>query len=388
MTTIDSSMMPAIFSIPQSEALGTGATERGFSLKSLAQTKTKSDGGGNTEGLISHAAQHAGGAKAGPAGQPALRAPQSGALSGPELERAFESKLEDPAFAAGPGQLLGVAAGPQAPAPQAPAPDASASQSALQSGSQPGNAAFNIMTMSFSPADLIIALVHLLGDSRTITAKFNSEMTLKGAASIEKKADSIKRDGLGQMGIGIAQGVVSFSGAVGGAALKVAGQRKDRLNTKLNLEPAKNNQTEMKGLTGALNGSGAGGGVKLADADRALIGGKLNSNDATLAAGKLAASDSNRQRVSKLTAGGDAAAGAGSASGTLIGGIGSVLSANEQAGQKLNELDSRVTGQSADNESERRKAFDSLLNDMLQLMAAANQSRNAAVGAVAGNIRG
>ncbi|RXZ38341.1 hypothetical protein D9O50_02015 [Oxalobacteraceae bacterium CAVE-383] len=263
---------------------------------------------------------------------------------------------------------------------------------------------FDINNMnSFAPVDLIMLLLHLLDTLRANDASLNAKMTIGAAASVERTALSLEKQGYDQM-------VGAITGAVTGLALSVAGtglQMKGGMNTYRNeknigaatskvnteaksaldaLKAAKPGTpgAEASALTGVAAGAPKTAAIAPSDAQlskthRETMKANITDEQAAKLAELQTAKAKNALEASKWAAGGQALTGLGTAAGGVATAAAHVDVMKARSDQTHSENTAELQKKLSSAAEERGQAGKSDIQAVLQIikeiMAAITQGR-------------
>lgn len=334
-------------------------------------------GGPIAAGLVTRAAQSAALDKTEAGKPPSLRNPTVAVSSTSAVVSWLAEKREDPAFSADPA-LLGGWLKPQ--------PDAMPQAATTND--------FNVhMSTKFST--LIITLLWLLGDMRQAEAEMNGSMGIKAEEATVRTAESVMKDGMQKAIFGGVGATVGFAGAVGGAAIKINGLHKSKLNTTHNFDAPKLADANTASLNHTLAGSrnsaiagGSGSEPKLLSVHRAAFDETINKPNTVAQVAHAKTSAANQRGIDRMEIYGDVAKAIGDGTGAGINASGKYMSATETSGQAISNLASTVAAKASENGRDRNKIFDNMINEMQAAIRDADSARNATLSSIADRIRG
>jgi hypothetical protein len=255
---------------------------------------------------------------------------------------------------------------------------------------------FDINNMnSFSPVELIMLLLHLLATLRTAESALNAKMTINSAAAVDRTVASLEKQGHDQM-VGAITGTVIGAGfSVASLGMNIKSSRDKYRNEKMNGTAIRDSKAETNKLDNALNSTkpGAAGteaaqvkakasgtdvdktidvadsNKTLVDADKKIIGNKIDADQEAIISERKAASDANIHNAEKWGLGGSLL----NTIGTGISGVSTAAAHNdvmaERGAQQHSELATQVAKQSANEAGERTQAETGKVREMIQLLA-------------------
>ena len=363
------------------------------------------------------------------AGQPELAKPQG--MLKPEdagaLHRWLSGKLDDRQFTAGIEQTMGKL-------------ELLIDKELKARGDEAKDPAFDISGMSTRMAALLAQAIVLMSALRTADSALSSKLSQVSFDATKSTAASMVREGLSNLSSSVAQGAIQFGVTGVGAKKQLSGLSAERGALKNNAPKLNKLGDEARNIQGALGrqGSvklgadadsmkdiklaspqagnrqslaemnaqpGAGAGVadgmaaaregavplqasnqRLASQHEAALGSVGDDIPVKTRAEQAALEDTRLKSQAKQTTG-KAIMEASNAAGGIAGGSGRYAATLEQADQQISQASGRVASNASDEARERSRKADSIIQDLLKTLEGVSQSKSAAMGAIAGNIR-
>lgn len=226
---------------------------------------------------------------------------------------------------------------------------------------------FDITGLSSSAVALIVAANVLMLSLNNADTELSSKLSLVSFDAAKSTAASMVREGLDTLSGSIAQSTLQLGITGVGAKMEHKGLKAERKALKTHGKQIDGLNKELKGL-GPESHS------------------RRNQIESEISAHQLALDDKKLLARDKQTSG-DAVMKSSQAVGTIAGGSGQYTAAVERSEQQISQANSRVASTASEDSRESSRKTLSLIAELLRMMDSISQSKNAALGAVAGNLR-